>query len=109
MSNQHPDDAAVDRFAATMKAKLAKKRADGYGNWDDPAKCDTHFLADLLLEHIPKGDPVDIANFCMMLHERGAPPLEITRAYQEQVTIDAVNRIHRAEPAEGVAGADTER
>lgn len=25
----------------------------------------------MLREHVDKGDPVDVANFCMMLHQRG--------------------------------------
>lgn len=69
---QHPDDLAVDRFAAAMKAKLAKKRAEGRGGWDDPQECHVVVLARMLLEHIRKGDPVDIANFAMMMHQRGA-------------------------------------
>lgn len=70
-TDQHPDDIAVDRFAAAMKAKLAKKRAAGRGGWDDPTQCSIHDLARLLVEHIHKGDPVDIANFAMMIHQRG--------------------------------------
>lgn len=67
----HPDDLAVDRFAAAMKAKLAKKRAEGRGGWDDPAQCSVVFLSELLQEHVRKGDPVDVGNFAMMLHQRG--------------------------------------
>ncbi len=37
--DQHPDDAAVNDFAAAMKAKLASKRAQGRGGWDDKATC----------------------------------------------------------------------
>lgn len=68
----HPDDLAVDRFAAAMKAKLAASRAKGRGGWDDPAQCTVEHLARLLVDHIPKGDAVDVANFAMMLHQRGA-------------------------------------
>lgn len=68
----HPDDLAVDRFASQMKAKLAAKRAAGYGGWDDPKACHVETLARRLVEHIEKGDPVDVANFAMMLHHRGA-------------------------------------
>ncbi|MBN8293235.1 hypothetical protein JI664_14770 [Rhodobacter sp. NTK016B] len=65
----HPDDAAVDRFAIAMKAKLAKKRADGRGGWEGP-DCTAAFLSQLLREHVEKGDPVDVGNFAMMLHQR---------------------------------------
>lgn len=68
---RHHDDEAVDRFAAAMKAKLAAKRADGRGGWDDKTQCSQQFLSDLLRGHVDKGDPVDVANFAMMLHQRG--------------------------------------
>lgn len=74
---QHPDDAAVDRFAAAMKAKLAAARAKGRGGWDDPNVCSVEFLAQLLVEHLAKGNAgtfEDVANFAMMLHQRGAEP-----------------------------------
>lgn len=68
--NAHADDKAVDRFAAVMKAKLAKKRADGRGGWQGDA-CTADRLSSMLREHVEKGDPVDVANFAMMLHQRG--------------------------------------
>lgn len=78
LPEQHPDDAAVDRFAAAMKAKLAAAREKGRGGWDDPEACSVEFLADLLVGHIgKKGNPgnfEDIANLAMMLHQRGADP-----------------------------------
>lgn len=62
------DDAAVDALAVAMKAKLAKKRAQGFGGWQTA----NHFiLSDFLVEHVEKGDPVDVANFCAMLHYKG--------------------------------------
>ncbi|PZU22451.1 MAG: hypothetical protein DI589_11185 [Shinella sp.] len=67
----HPDDLAVDRFAAAMKEKLAKKRDEGRGGWDNKDECSNEFLSKLLRGHIKKGDPVDVGNFCMMLHQRG--------------------------------------
>lgn len=69
----HPDDIAVDRFAAAMKEKLANKRAQGYGGWDDKEKCSAERLQKLLIDHLAKGDPVDIGNFAMMLWNRGEP------------------------------------
>lgn len=68
---RHPDDVAVDRFAQAMKDKMAKQRAKGYGGWDDLASCPTSRLQQMLVDHIPKGDPVDVANFAMMLWSRG--------------------------------------
>jgi hypothetical protein len=58
-------------FAAAMKAKLAKKRAEGRGGWEDKNDCSNAFLTRLLREHIDKGDPVDVGNLAMMIHQRG--------------------------------------
>lgn len=73
----HPDDLAVDRFAPAMKTKLAASRAKGRGGWDDKASCSGEHLAQLLIEHLTKGNAgtfEDIANFAMMLHQRGEDP-----------------------------------
>lgn len=71
VGDQHPDDLAVDSFAAAMKAKMAAARAKGRGGWEDPAQCTADDLSRMLREHVEKGDPRDVANFCMMLHQRG--------------------------------------
>ncbi|MER9911652.1 hypothetical protein NKJ71_13565 [Mesorhizobium sp. M0050] len=67
----HSDDAAVDRFAAAMKAKLSKKRLEGRGGWHSPVTCTAQILSDLLRAHVDKGDPVDVGNLAMMLQQRG--------------------------------------
>jgi hypothetical protein len=67
---QHPDDIAVDEFAAAMKAKMAEARAKGRSGWQDCAPAD---LSRMLREHIEKGDPRDVANFCMMLWQHEEP------------------------------------
>lgn len=66
---QHPDDAAVDALALRMKAKLEKQREKGYGGWD--TDCTQERLSELLRQHVDKGDPVDVANFCAFLQARG--------------------------------------
>ncbi|WP_219630780.1 hypothetical protein [Stenotrophomonas maltophilia] len=71
VGDQHPDDLAVDAFAAAMKAKMAEARAKGRGGWEDPAQCTADDLSRMLRDHVEKGDPRDVANFCMMLHQRG--------------------------------------
>lgn len=76
----HSDDIAVDRFTAAMKAKLAKKRAQGRGGWDDERVCSPDDLARMLVEHLPKGDPVDIGNFAMMLFNRPDSGAALCRA-----------------------------
>lgn len=67
----HPDDIAVDRFAAAMKAKLAKKRDEGRGGWENKGECSAEYLSQLLREHVDKGDPVDVGNLAMMIQQRG--------------------------------------
>lgn len=68
---KHADDIAVDQFAAAMKAKLARKRAEGRDGWHDKSQCNAGHLSQLLRGHVDKGDPVDVGNLAMMLHQRG--------------------------------------
>jgi phosphoribosyl-ATP pyrophosphohydrolase len=70
VDHEHPDDAAVDRFASAMKGKLARKRIEGRGGWNGP-ECDADILSRMLREHVEKGDPLDVGNLAMMLHQRG--------------------------------------
>ncbi|MBN9055346.1 MAG: hypothetical protein J0H80_16635 [Rhizobiales bacterium] len=70
-ASPHTDDLAVDRWAIAMKAKLAKKRAEGRGGWDDPEQCSAADLSYLLIQHCFKGDPLDVSNLAMMLQQRG--------------------------------------
>lgn len=63
----HTDNFQVEIFARKMKAKLAKKRAEGYDNW---RKCPINDLKDGLYQHLSKGDPIDVANYCMFLNAR---------------------------------------
>jgi hypothetical protein len=67
----HFDNQSVEAFAHAMRVKLAVKRMEGRGGWQDKELCSGEFLSQLLREHVEKGDPVDVANFCMMLHQRG--------------------------------------
>lgn len=61
-----PDDMAVDRFADAMKEKLRIAREKGQHGWQ-------HLTAEAitlaLMDHLLKGDPVDVANFAMFLHQ----------------------------------------
>lgn len=94
-SAQHPDDAAVDGFAAAMKAKLAKAREKGRGGWQDPEQCTAESLRQDLRQHVHKGDPVDVGNFAMFLHARG----ERTIAPLDPELVAAIN----AAPADATA------
>lgn len=76
----HPDDHAVDRFAEAMKAKLKVSREKGRGGWNDPHQCSVEYLAKLLVEHVAKGDSVDVGNLAMMLYQRCASHSVLSQA-----------------------------
>ncbi|MFS2103583.1 hypothetical protein [Ralstonia sp. Ralssp135] len=78
----HPDDVAVDRFAAAMKEKLAQAREKGRGGWE---QCDPVELSIMLREHVEKGDPRDVANFCMFLWSLGKPITDAALPYGKRV------------------------
>ena len=67
------DNEAVDKLAQAMKDKLAKKREQGYRGWET---CKHGDLVQLLINHVDKGDPIDVANFCAFLFARGEPLTE---------------------------------
>ncbi|WP_374936533.1 hypothetical protein [Klebsiella pneumoniae] len=94
----HKDDIAFDHFATACKAKLENARVKGRGGWEDPEQCTNELLAKLLVGHLLKGNAgtfEDVANFAMMLHQRGADP---------QVLVDAAKG-ERFTPAEREAVA----
>ena len=64
------DNEAVDKLAQAMKNKLAEKREQGYHGWET---CKHGDLVQLLINHVDKGDPIDVANFCAFLFARGEP------------------------------------
>ena len=104
---QHPDDAAVDRFAKAMKAKMAAAREKGRGGWDDPNACSVEFLADLLVGHVGKGNQgnfEDIANLAMMLHQRGADPAVLASKKQVMALPKGWSvTVHETSPRYGIA------
>lgn len=61
----------VSLLADAMKDKLDKKRAQGFRSGFRKDVLTQGEISELLREHVEKGDPVDVANFCMMLHARG--------------------------------------
>lgn len=65
------DEAAVDRFADALKEKLAAARAKGRSGWHDTKACSLEDLAAGLVEHVGKGDPLDIGAYAMFLSHRG--------------------------------------
>lgn len=77
LNDETKDNMAVDKFAKAMKEKLANARAKGRRGWDDKEACSDEHLAHLFHEHLLKcndGNFIDLANFLMFLHIRGAEP-----------------------------------
>lgn len=67
---QQADAAAAGTFLTAMKNKLASSHAKGRSGWQ---YIDAVTLSRALREHVDKGDPVDVANFCMFLWMLGSP------------------------------------
>ena len=64
MSEHWEDMQEVNAFAEKMKRKLSASFKKGRHGW---RTCEPDLLRKMLKEHVEKGDPVDVANFCMML------------------------------------------
>jgi hypothetical protein len=62
-------DALVDDFAKHMKSKLRMKAMEGKSGWDDP-EWTRDQIKRAMIEHVDKGDPVDVANFAAFLWNR---------------------------------------
>ncbi|NBC14247.1 MAG: hypothetical protein GVY09_13090 [Gammaproteobacteria bacterium] len=60
-------NAAVDAFAAEMKARLREQALKGYRGWDDPAQYER--ILEMLVSRAPaaEGEEVDTANLAMIL------------------------------------------
>lgn len=61
------------RFRAAMLRKLDEARSKGRGGWNLPRECRVERLWEMMVEHVQKGDVVDVANFCMMIWNRRNP------------------------------------
>jgi len=68
------DEAAIARFAKAMVEKMAIMRTRGLRDWET---CSSIELLCMLQEHIEKGDPVDIALFAMMIHQKAEFGFEV--------------------------------
>lgn len=68
-AGKHADDDAVTQFAQAMRDRMADKRDQGRDGW---MTCDVEELQLKLIRSIADGDPIDIGNYAMMLHARGA-------------------------------------
>lgn len=62
------DEWTQEVFSKRMLRKLAHSAGKGRGGWQN---CSQESLSRMLREHVEKGDPVDVANFCMFLDALG--------------------------------------
>lgn len=58
------DNTAVQIFSFAMETKMAKSRDKGRLGWQT---CSVDELKRMMIDHIDKGDMVDVANFAMMI------------------------------------------
>jgi hypothetical protein len=100
----HLDNKAFDTFAEACKAKLAKSREKGRGGWENPEECSNDDLSRMLWEHVGKGDPIDVANFCMMLSQRGE-----TIAKRESLDFETLLAKHHKEVWDAAESEEDDR
>ena len=78
----HEDDIAIEKFCKAMSEKMKKSRQKGRSGWQE---CDPDIFSAMLREHIEKGDPLDVANFCMMLWNIGVPISDTRASYHGKI------------------------
>lgn len=67
----HTDAIAISKFAEAMATRMHQAAMKGHGGWDDRERCTAADLQVQLRQAVAKGDPIDVANYAMMLHARG--------------------------------------
>ncbi|WP_202412928.1 hypothetical protein [Duganella lactea] len=67
----HIDAIAISKFAEAMATRMHQAAMKGHAGWDDTERCTAATLQLELRQAVAKGDPVDVANYAMMLHARG--------------------------------------
>ena len=87
MSDTRACAVGIRNLVKAMTAKLAKKRREGANGWHRPGQCTVDRLADMLIDHLAKGDPVDIANFAMMLHNLPGGGIALLQTWGRRVFV----------------------
>ena len=64
------DGYMVSITSNAMTSKLRTAREKGRGGWWNPGECSTEMLKEMLVEHIEKGDMIDVMNFAGMIFVR---------------------------------------
>lgn len=69
LQSEQADALLVTKTAQIMTEKLSLSREKGRGGWHSET-CSNQRLRKMLLEHVEKGDPVDIIIFAAMIKVR---------------------------------------
>lgn len=85
MSEALIDKMAVSNMSASMLHRMTEKRSKGKAGWHDKEKCSAERLNALFHNAVLKGDPIDVANYAMMISQRGETigPNEVAYARQK--------------------------
>lgn len=67
--NEVADRILVETVCEGMKIKLSKKRNEGRSGWHT-SKCSNQYLKQMLMNHIEKGDMIDVINLAGMIYCR---------------------------------------
>ncbi len=75
----HTDDYHVYQFAKKMVDKLKQAREiRGRSGWNSKDANTVSVLQEQMSEHLAKGDPIDVANYCMFLEYHNASTKNVT-------------------------------
>jgi hypothetical protein len=107
----HPDDVAIAVFGAQLASAMASGRMNGRGGWNNPNECSIEKLASLLVNNVWSGDIIDIGNYAMMLHYRGADrsaiPLALKYLIDQQIKLHDNRKRSQVFSAYGPETAET--
>lgn len=79
MTEEEIDHVAFSMFTTQMLQRLYFKREhNGKGGWWDEKSCTINHLIELFHRSVEKGDPLDIANYAMMIHQRGSSVFKLS-------------------------------
>lgn len=79
---QHPDDDAIDAFAAELRKRMTDKREQGRNGWEH---CDLDDLGLKLLRSIADGNPIDVGNYAMMISTLGGGTEHVLQKHTDTV------------------------
>lgn len=74
----------ADNLRLAMINRLFRKAREGRYGWYDSTVISTKALASMLRDSVRKGDPVDVANYAMMLYNRGGRTNEGVKQTESQ-------------------------